>query len=787
MKRLSIFLISALFLVRCAAYKQLEPKPALNPAEDGYIELRNDKEYFKLKHDKKYFVTFPSPFGSDVFLVLDISSKPIISSYLTKTFKNGKGDIVKIPDQTPDPERLSVYPVDNSVQKFYWVIDTVRQDLDLHMKYRYVARWRFLFEQQYNSFKTSLSENRVDRSPYEQMGEAFSFDGFHFESEISSVQDKHLHLDSLQQSLQKLEDIFPQPVLNSQDSSYQNYLLLKSDVVEEYAFQERYLTVLNLLYADQSTRNNSGALLEYLEDFDAFYQRSEAYPPNVVRTVSDVVSRRFVKFTPWFKNQLKKKRDAKALSFPVQRIATIFKAAGIAEPADFKQLKRFVLAYNDKVSALESSRKKVQAISEEIKSHKKMPNNTYFSGMLTRLSKIRYKLPATSHKAFKPFASYRCVRLLKDEIKTLRNKISGMLDEFRTADNLIPQINALKARKNYHGMLRILKQNNKLSFLKGMYKSVDQLSLKEQTAAVNSAIKTRQWLKAEEALRTLHKDKNFLYPKNILPLKKKRVLALEDTLFNRIAATSLNQARQFTAQNIKTLQNVEELYANPVFLPVHEMTFSARSTQYAQQRNAQLKQKLSQLKEVKFPAQAISELYQSLVQNPADQGVLKARAVVVHGKHYKGADKKIKRRVAECDPWASKWITKPKKYRTVFALPVTTNPGGANEYVFRLNIRIPSEAKFPVYDINIKLPKQIAKKAATKQWYKSITLNKQVIKNEGRFTITAPTAKNGYECQITPVRMRKDADNVLEIHFKNPSFKVFEVSVMAQKPIIKKH
>ncbi|MGD9202389.1 MAG: hypothetical protein PVI26_12555, partial [Chitinispirillia bacterium] len=115
------------------------------------------------------------------------------------------------------------------------------------------------------------------------------------------------------------------------------------------------------------------------------------------------------------------------------------------------------------------------------------------------------------------------------------------------------------------------------------------------------------------------------------------------------------------------------------------------------------------------------------------------------------------------------------------------NNSGINTYISRLIIRIPTEAKFPVYDVNIKLPSEIAKNAATKQWYEQITLNKKILKNEGRFTISAPTASNDYECQVTPVRMDKDMNNLLEVKFKHKSFKVFTASVMVQKPIIKKN
>ena len=92
-----------------------------------------------------------------------------------------------------------------------------------------------------------------------------------------------------------------------------------------------------------------------------------------------------------------------------------------------------------------------------------------------------------------------------------------------------------------------------------------------------------------------------------------------------------------------------------------------------------------------------------------------------------------------------------------------------------------------VHDLNIKLPKDVAKNAATAQWYETMTLNKKPLKNEGRFTISAPIAANNYECQVTPVRMEKDKNNFLDIRFKHKSFKVFTLSVMAQKPIIKKH
>jgi len=107
--------------------------------------------------------------------------------------------------------------------------------------------------------------------------------------------------------------------------------------------------------------------------------------------------------------------------------------------------------------------------------------------------------------------------------------------------------------------------------------------------------------------------------------------------------------------------------------------------------------------------------------------------------------------------------------------------------LLRLDIQIPSEAEFPVYDVNIALPPELAQNAEQKAWFDEITINKKQIKNEGRFHITAPSSANNYESQITPVQISKGTPNILEIKLKYNEFRVFEVSVMAQKPIIRKY
>ena len=247
------------------------------------------------------------------------------------------------------------------------------------------------------------------------------------------------------------------------------------------------------------------------------------------------------------------------------------------------------------------------------------------------------------------------------------------------------------------------------------------------------------------------------------------------------------RVNKFCEANVSTYDNIDTLYADSVFLPAYAVTFTSGSRADLAQRRAQLGADLERIKQVEFPSKSIELLYEQLVRSPDDNGVLKARAIVAHGRHYAGDDKEVKRRVAEADPLVAKWIVKAKEARRVFVVPVTDNRRGKNKYVVRFNVDIPTDAVFPVYEVNIRLPREVAQNAEAEQWYDAITCNRVPLKNEGRFTITAPTAANNYECQIAPVQMNKDKANVLEIVFRHSSFKVLQVSVMVQKPIIKKN
>jgi hypothetical protein len=196
---------------------------------------------------------------------------------------------------------------------------------------------------------------------------------------------------------------------------------------------------------------------------------------------------------------------------------------------------------------------------------------------------------------------------------------------------------------------------------------------------------------------------------------------------------------------------------------------------------------LNNVEFIQFPETAIKLIYKDLTRAPHDRGVEKARAILAHAKFYKGKDKSVRNIIDECDPMIAKTLSKPKEYRRLLVLPVNETASSLNEYVFRVNVKIPSEAQFPVFDVNFKVPPEIAEHAGAKQWFTEMTLNKKVVKTEGHMRVIAPSSDNDFEAQITPVQMSKARDNIIEIRFKYPAFQLFEVSVMAQVPLIRKN
>jgi hypothetical protein len=135
---------------------------------------------------------------------------------------------------------------------------------------------------------------------------------------------------------------------------------------------------------------------------------------------------------------------------------------------------------------------------------------------------------------------------------------------------------------------------------------------------------------------------------------------------------------------------------------VYQLTFSSAGPGDLLQKKRQIDSYLENIKFNQFPESSIKSIYADFSRNSRDRGVEKARAIVEHGRYYRGADKQVKGLITECDVEAAKWVVRPAEYRKLFALPVTSNKQGTNEYMFRIQLQIPSEAQFPVFDINLK-------------------------------------------------------------------------------------
>ncbi len=776
-----------LLIFGCAAYKQLKPKPEISFLENGYIELKNGDKHFELKKDKKYFISFPSPQHDEFYLVLKFNQKDFFNSYLTSQFDDGKGTIAKIDDEAAPEDNLSVYPVSNSVQNFYWVIDYVRQDMNLVMDYRYVSQWRFTFENEHRSFEQKLEQNRVSREVFNGIGSGFNFANFNFQEEIRKVETRKSEIQALQDGLPEMEKIFPPNILNTQDEAFVAFLSLKQDIESENRFQKQYLNVLRLFQVERGTQSDMRGFVEALPGFIDFFSADADYPDNVINEARRVLDARLSEIPSYYEELLENKNDAAPVTLNIDDVEALYNAMNRNTPDRFQKLAAFVRSYNEKANALSDTRKKVENLRTSVENLSKFPSNTYFSGIQQQLSNIAYGLPNARFSGHGKYANYRCVGLLDQAIGSTRGMINRLKNDYRQADAVVPEINRYLAAKDYSQAIRTIKANADLGFLTKIYAGLDELSLNAQKNAIRQSLSTQNWREAESGLRSLHLDKNFINSSKYTPLKNSLVKSMEDTLLARVERITRQRVNRFVEDNYMNLSNVDALYDNPVFQPAWDITFTSGSRQQLDQRKKALTDRLRHLKEVAFPEKAIDRLYRDFSKDINNNGVLKARAIVAHGKHYQGNNSTIKNLVAECDPFAAKWLTKAKDYRKLYVLPVNATNSGDNEYRFRIKLNIPSDADFPIYDVNVKIPKEVAVGAARAQWYEKMTMNGKLLKNEGRFTITAPTYKNDYECQITPLSVDKGGENVLEVIFKHPAFKVFEVSVMAQKPIIRKN
>ena len=793
MKCKILMLAAVLMLVNCAAYKQLKPKPELLGQESGYIELKKGKKNFSIDKGKKYFVQFPAPQYDYFYLIITSPQRSKFTANLTAQLEKKKRPGALIADETWAPETMSVYPVSKAAPTYYWLIENVPEKIkDLSLKYRYAPQWRFKFEHKYNSYKETLAKNRVDRGVYNAIGTSMHLEGFNYALVMDTVSKHTGLLVSLQKELQALEKIFPPNVVNSTDVAYLNYKKLKKELDEEIAFQTNYSAVLGFFYHEYQTRGNMFAFLGYIEEIVPYFSSKANLPDHIVKESQTCLQKRLAEAPAFYDQRLQTKDDAMPLDTnyfrmgALNRLAQLHAAADLQVSPECSAVIKYMNDFDAKARSLGALRDSLDNVAKYIKEGPAMPGDDFFKGVNARMAKLQGMEPAAIDQSYGKYAAFGCSQKLNAAIGALSADFQKVTAQYRDAENLVVQLNILKPQHEYSAMIGLLKQNAQLGFLIDKYRALDKMSIDEQVKNIRASLGSNSWAQAEGGLKKLHADVNFIDPA-MLQVKSSAVADHEDSLYSKVEKVTRAAVNRFCDSNVTTYENIDSLYADSVFLPVYDITFSSGGRKDLQGRKAALVADLAKLKDNEFPARSIKLLYDQFLKTPDDNGVLKARAIVAHGKHYLGDDKEIKIRVSEADPLLAKWITEPKKYRRVFVVPVTDNKRGKNKYVVRFNINIKTDAVFPVYDVNIKLPKEVAANAASTQWYDAIKMNKKELKNEGRFTIGAPTAANDYECQITPVQMNKDKSNYLEIVFNYPAFKVLQVSVMVQKPIIKKN
>ena len=792
MKFKILTLIAVLVLMNCATYKELQPKPELNNQEAGYVELKKGKKDFELKKDKKYFITFPAPQYDHFYLIITSPQKQKFKSTFTGEFtKQRPGQLIA--DETWSPDTMSVYSIDRGKPAFFWLIEQVPEKIeDVSLRYRYAPQWRFKFEHRYTSYKETIAKNRVDRGVYNAIGAAQHLDGFNCPLVMDTVSRHTAELLTVQKELLALESIFPPNVVNSTDVAYLNYKKLKGDLDEEIVFQKNYTAVLGFFYREYQTRGNVFAFLGYIDDFITYFSMNDRLPEHIVKESQSYLQKRLAEVPSFFDQRLQTKDDAKPLDTnyfrmgALNRLGPLHSAAGLKISPEFEAVAKFMNDFDAKSKVFAALRDSLDKITKFVREGPTMPPDDFFKGVNARIGVLQTLVPAGVDQSYGKYQGFVCAQKFNQELGTYNTDLLKLVAQYRDAENIVKQLNVLKSQHDYSTMIGVLKQNQQLGFLPDKYRDLDKMSIEEQAKNISAALAGNAWAQAENALKKLHTDQNFLDP-SMITVKEGVVRDYEDSLYSKVERVTRTRVNKFCDSNVTTYENIDSLYTDSVFLPVYDITFSSGNRNDLVGRKNTLVADLAKMKENEFPARSIKLLYDQFVKTPDDNGVLKARAIVAHGKHYTGDDKEIKIRISEADPLLAKWITKPKEYRRVLVVPVTDNRHGKNKYVVRFNINVPTDAVFPVYDVNIKLPKEVAQNAAAAQWYESISCNKKMLKNEGRFSINAPTAANGYECQITPVQMNKDETNFLEIVFNYNAFKALQVSVMVQKPIIKKN
>ncbi len=780
------FLVIIGFLSGCSAYKELAPVPEIKSEIDGYREIKDKNEYFELEKGKKYFISFAKPVQGQVYLMIENNIKPNAEYYFTNKFQK-ENNYKKIPDLTPDDKNLSVFPLDTLHNKFYWIIEKINENTLLKAKYRYIEAWRFGFERDYEKEFSFFEKIRISREDYRKVD--ISEKLADLQTKLNELQTKYDSLTFLRRRVIAMEKYFPQKFANAKDYDYKKYLLFANDVEEEFLFQKKSLSLLSTLTELKKTENQPQLFLQSVPVFYEFLTSKIGIDNSLKNKVKELIAQRLKSVENYYEKEILKKITVEPFNLypPFAEVEKLYKETYGFVPQSFLKYKTFFENFDARANEL----KKYFEYEKELKNYlAKAPKwvpNRFFEKALKILNEMGKNLPEIHPSSFREFKQYTCVTILTEKVKLIKRTLRKYEREFKEANFVVAQINDYKKENSYGEIISLLKNNSALNFLRKHYAFLDREFIYNENKKIGELLNEKNWSAAEKAIEKLFYFSNFLNAANAENYRDSVVFNRNERLFKLVSLYTKSRADSIIEANINSYTNIDSLYNSDAFIPDYVFTFDPRGEEFAKEKNKKLENYLLHLKHSVFPEKSILTLYAEILKNKNDNGVPKARAILVHAKYYKGSNKKVKNIIDEFNPRIAKTIREPKTYRKIYVLPATDNPNGENTYKFRVQLKIPTEARFPVFEINIKLPEEIARNSDARKWYDKITLNKTELKNEGRIKIIAPTSSNNYECKITPVQMDAEGRNILEVSFTFPSYKIYEISVMAQKPLIRKN
>ena len=189
---------------------------------------------------------------------------------------------------------------------------------------------------------------------YNSITPSTSFDGFDFNEEQIRLQTRTRNLTAVNDELQALESLFPPDIAGSQDTAYENYVRLHSELEDELAFQKDYATVLDVFERERDSHGSPGAFLASAGTFAEFLRQSERFPPAIREKARMDFTRRLAETQPHYESQLRAKKDATpiALDPPVEPVLALYGACGVQPPSEMRTLLQYVESYNTEARAL---------------------------------------------------------------------------------------------------------------------------------------------------------------------------------------------------------------------------------------------------------------------------------------------------------------------------------------------------------------------------------------------------------------------------------------------------